>query len=151
MNTQLAFAFGMLAMVAITMLVVIVVGMVKVIKLGKQVDNLQRELENTTTDTHRRIDEEIHSVRHEIEVIHRRFDDVYSIVDKRMNDMHSETHRRIDDEVRSIVDEIHNGRRHVDSRFDKFENKIMTKVEPDMAAIDLVIEKTKGKKQLLKD
>jgi uncharacterized protein YlxW (UPF0749 family) len=42
MNTQLAFAFGMLAMVAITMLVVIVVGIVKVIKLEKQYKELDR-------------------------------------------------------------------------------------------------------------
>jgi hypothetical protein len=44
MNTQLAFAFGMLAMVAITMLVVLVVGMVKVIRHSKDFKNVQEEI-----------------------------------------------------------------------------------------------------------
>ena len=129
MNIQLAFAFGMLTMVAISMLVVIVIGMLKVSKLAKQVQYIQSELDRTTQHTYHRID-----------AIHISMTDMHSIID-----------RRIDGEIRNVVDEIDQTRRTIDSRFDKFENRIMTKVEPDMTAIDLVIEKTKGKKQLLKD
>ena len=135
MNTQLAFAFGMLAMVAITMLVVLVVGMVKVIRHSKDFKNVQEEIGHI----HRHITE-----------IERNFQTSLTIKQNRFEQYTDDVHKRIDDEVRIINDEIHNTRRHVDSRFDKFENKIMTKVEPDMAAIDLVIEKT-TKKQLLKD
>ena len=42
MNTQLAFAFGILSMIDIMMLVVVVVGIVKVIKLEKQHKELDR-------------------------------------------------------------------------------------------------------------
>jgi len=141
MNTQLAFAFGMLAMVAITMLVVLVVGMVKVIKLANKLENLEQQ------------------VGREVELIHRHSSDVernfYSELNEFKRRVESspvidDVHRRIDDEVRCINEEIQNTHRHIDSRFDKFENKIMTKVEPDMTGIDLVIEKT-TKKQLLKD
>jgi hypothetical protein len=115
--------------------------MVKVIRLANKLENLEQ------------------TIGREVEMIHRHASDVernfYSELNEFKRRVESspvidEVHRRIDDEVRIINDEIHNTRRHVDSRFDKFENKIMTKVEPDMAAIDLVIEKT-TKKQLLKD
>lgn len=147
MNTQLAFAFGMLTMVAISMLVVIVLGMVKVMKLAKQVQYIQSELDRTVTHIYHRIEQESAGV-------HRRFDEVHSIVDRRFDD----THGRVDNEVRSLVEEVHNMQRYIDSRFDKFENRIksmpakpMEPVEPDMTGIEMVIEKTKGKKQLLKD
>jgi len=74
MNTQLAFAFGMLAMVAITMLVVIVVGMVKVIRLANKLENLEqtvgREVElihRQTSDVERNMYSEIHNVRNNID------------------------------------------------------------------------------------
>jgi predicted histidine transporter YuiF (NhaC family) len=44
MNTQLAFAFGMLAMIAIGMIIVIVVGMVKVYRHDKEFKNVQEEI-----------------------------------------------------------------------------------------------------------
>jgi hypothetical protein len=137
MNTQLAFAFGMLAMVAITMLVVLVVGMVKVIKHNKDFKNVQSEfghIHRYITDTERNLYSELNEFKRRLEST--------TVID--------DVHRRINDEVRCINDEIHNTKRHVDSRFDKFENKIMTKVEPDMTGIDLVIEKT-TKKQILND
>ena len=132
MNTQLAFAFGMLAMTAITMLVVLVVGVVKVIKLGKQVDNIKRELEHTNTNIHHRIDEECRSIHASIEVVHSRISELHSIVD-----------RRIVDEVKSIVYEIEEVRRITDSRFDKLQNKLVATTTNDVAATT--------KKQLLKD
>jgi len=87
MNTQLAFAFGMLAMVAITMLVVIVVGMVKVIKLEK-------ELAHTRTGLYKSLD----GIEHYV------------------NEIRRELEKRAD-ETMSIMD----------SRFDKFENRITKK------------------------
>jgi biopolymer transport protein ExbB/TolQ len=126
MNTQLAFAFGMLAMVAITMLVVIVVGMVKVIKLTKQIENLEQV------------------IGREVEMIHRHSSDIERNIYSEL----SETRRNFDQYSENLKRDCMS---YTDSRFDKFENKIMTKVEPDMTGLDLVIEKTKGKKQLLKD
>ena len=129
MNTQLAFAFGMLTMVAITMLVVIVVGMVKVIRHGTKFKNVQEEIGHIhrhITDTERNLYSELTEFKRRVESS--------TVID--------DVHRRIDDEVRCINDEIHNTRKHVDSRFDKFENKIMATTTTDVATT---------KKQLLKD
>jgi gas vesicle protein len=129
MNTQLAFAFGMLAMVAITMLVVLVVGMVKVIRHGKEFKNVQEEIGHIhrhITDTERNLYSELNEFKRRVESS--------TVID--------DVHRRIDDEIRNIVDEIHNTRKHVDSRFDKFENKILATTTTDVATT---------KKQLLKD
>ena len=109
MNTQLAFAFGMLAMVAIIMIVAIVVGMVKVIKLEK-------ELAHTRTGIYKSLD----GIEHYVNEIRRELNDR---IDKESgwirNDITQETqnlYRRID-ETQSIFD----------SRFDKFENRITKK------------------------
>ena len=85
MNTQLAFAFGMLAMVAITMLVVIVVGMVKVIKLEKQhkevngwfsreierlykyIADMERELNSQLNQTRNRFEQHIDELRRDLQ------------------------------------------------------------------------------------
>jgi uncharacterized protein YlxW (UPF0749 family) len=121
MTTQLAFAFGMLVAVSIAMVIGIVVSLVKVIKL-----------ETKQKEATRDIFESIERVWQHI-----------SQVETNLN-------RRIDETERNIADETNEIRRNMDSRFDKFENKFKPKPEPDMAAIDLVIEKT-TKKQLLKD
>jgi len=74
MNTQLAFAFGMLAMVAITMLVVIVVGMVKVIKLEKQHKELDRASSKETEFIHRHMTDIERGIYSEINETRNRFD-----------------------------------------------------------------------------
>lgn len=122
MTTQLAFTFGMLAVISIGMIIGVIVGLVKVYRLEAK----QKE---TTREIYESIERVWQHITH---------------VETNLN-------RRIDETERNIGDETNEIRRNMDSRFDKFENRIMTKVEPDMAAIDLVIEKTKGKKQLLKD
>ena len=122
MTTQLAFAFGMLVAVSIAMVIGIVVSLVKVIKL----ETKQKE-----------------TVRDIFESIER--------IWQHLNQIETSLNRRIDDTERNIGDETNEIRRNMDSRFDKFENKLKPKQEPDMTGIDLVIEKTKGKKQLLKD
>jgi len=94
MNTQLAFAFGMLSMVAITMLVAIVIGMVKVIKLTKQIKNLEHVLEN------------------QIELISRHSSDVERNV---YGDLH-ETRRNFDERLDNLHREL---TAYTDSRIDK--------------------------------
>jgi len=76
MNTQLAFAFGMLAMVAIIMIAAIVVGIVKVIKLEKQLKELDRAsskeaefIHRHMTDVERGIYSEINEVRTRLDVL----------------------------------------------------------------------------------
>lgn len=70
MNIQLAFAFGMLAMVAIIMLVVIVVGMAKVIRHDKQFKNVHEE----TGFIHRHITEVERNLQQEITEVKKHFD-----------------------------------------------------------------------------
>lgn len=70
MNTQLAFAFGILAMIAIIMIVVIVVGIVKVIRHDKQFKNIKEEIgfiHRHISDTERNLYQEINQVRLNIE------------------------------------------------------------------------------------
>jgi len=74
MTTQLAFAFGMLAMVAITMLVVLVVGMVKVIKLQKQVNDLELSLAQETEMIHRHIADNERGIYAEINETRKNYD-----------------------------------------------------------------------------
>ena len=118
MNTQLAFAFGMLAMVAITMLVVIVVGMLKVIKQQSKITSLEEWINGTN---------------------------------RLMENNRQELERRITEEVRILADEIGHVHRIMDSRFDKYEKKIVT------AAVNLINlqnntqEAIKTNKQILKD
>jgi len=74
MNTQLAFAFGMLAMVAITMLVVIVVGIVKVIKLEKQHKELDRSSSREVEHLYKRIADTERNFYSELNQTQNRFD-----------------------------------------------------------------------------
>lgn len=74
MNTQLAFAFGMLAMVAIAMLAVIVVGMVKVIKLEKQHKELDRASSREIEFVHKHIADSEREVYAELNKTRDRFD-----------------------------------------------------------------------------
>jgi hypothetical protein len=126
MNTQLAFAFGMLAMIAITMVVVIVVGMLKVIKLAKKIENLEQV------------------IGREVEMMHRHSSDIERNFYSELNDNRRSFDQYSENLKRDCM-------AYTDSRFDKFENRIKPKPEPDTTGIDLVIEKTKGKKQLLND
>jgi len=93
MNT-LAFAFGMLTVVAIIMIVVIVIGMVKVAKQQDKITSLEKWIDDTN-----------------------RFAEINR----------QEVERRITEEVRILADEIGHVHRIMDSRFDKFEDKITKK------------------------
>jgi CHASE3 domain sensor protein len=122
MNTQLAFAFGMLAMVAIVMIVAIVVGIVKVIRIQKNEKSAQEEIGHI----HRHISETERHIYQEINHLRTYFD-------------------RSSEELRREL------QAYTDSRFDKYEKKIVT------AAVDLINlqnntqEAIKTKKQILKD
>ena len=92
MNTQLAFAFGMLAMIAIGMIIVIVVGMVKVYRQGNTITSLEKWIDNTNLSAdqnmqvlERRISEEVRSLLDEIAVLNRDVSEVYSTMDSRFD------------------------------------------------------------------
>ena len=142
MTTQLAFAFGVLAMVATTMLVVIVVGMVKVIRLANKLENLEQTIGREVELIHRNASDVERNFYSELNDTRRNFDNEVHETRKNSQKHTEDVHRRIDDEIRNIVEEIQNTRKHVDSRFDKFENKIMATTTTDVATT---------KKQLLKD
>jgi hypothetical protein len=111
MNTQLAFAFGMLAMIAITLVVVVVGGIVKVIRQAKQIDGLNHELSDFIGRVERSP----------------ALDDLAREINHRVDNEVKEIHLRIDkwdEEFDRGVGEL---RSYTDSRFDKFENKITSK------------------------
>lgn len=81
----LSFAFGVLAMVAVVLLTVVVVGIVKVYKQSNQIDYLERGM----SDVYRKMDEEIR-VTHDIisqdrRELNQRIDDLNSYVDSRID------------------------------------------------------------------
>ena len=81
----LSFAFGVLAMVAVVLLTVVVVGIVKVYKQSNQINYLERGL----SDVYRKMDEEIR-VTHDIisqdrRELNQRIDDLNSYVDSRID------------------------------------------------------------------
>ena len=81
----LSFAFGVLAMVAVILLAVVVVGVVKVYKQSNQINYLEREI----NDFYRKLDEEIR-VTHDIisqdrRELNQRIDDLNSYVDSRID------------------------------------------------------------------
>lgn len=85
MNTQLAFAFGMLTMVAITMLVVIVIGMVKVIKQGKLIRSLETWISGTNDSIAHNISTLERVISDEVAILNRRIDEVYPHMDSRFD------------------------------------------------------------------
>ena len=89
MNTQLAFAFGILSMIAITMLVVIVVGIVKVIRHDRQFRNYNNEV----NDCHRHISEVERHVYQEINQTRTNFE---RITDELLRESQAYTDSRID-------------------------------------------------------
>ena len=102
MTTQLAFAFGMLVMISIAMVVGIIISLVKAHRLSHTNTTIIGWLE----DIHRRIDE---AEKHASMEINNRTEDVHRRID--------ETHRQFninEDELRRMID----------SRFDKFESKL---------------------------
>lgn len=74
MNTQLAFAFGVLMMIAVIMIVAIVVGMVKVIRLEKQHKDLDRACSKETEFLHRHMTDIERGIYSEINETRNRFD-----------------------------------------------------------------------------
>ena len=101
MNTQLAFAFGVLAMIAIIMMAAIVVGIVKVIKHDNQFRNLREEIGHI----HRHFTEVERGLYLEIDQVRKHFD------------RYSEEFRR---ELRAYTD----------SRVDKLEQKSTATSKP---------------------
>ena len=81
----LSFAFGVLAMVAVVLLTVVVVGIVKVYKQSNQINYLERGL----SDVYRKMDEEIRVVHDTMNQdrreLNQRIDELNSYVDSRID------------------------------------------------------------------
>lgn len=84
MNTQLAFAFGVLAMIAVTMVVAIVVGMVKVTKLEKQFKEFDRAASKETEFLHRHMTDTERGIYSEINETRNRFDQYTDILKREL-------------------------------------------------------------------
>jgi len=89
MNTQLAFAFGMLAMVTIIMIIVLVVGMVKVIRHEAGFRNMYKEI----NDCHRHISDTERNIYSEINETQNRFG---QHIDELKKELQAYTDSRID-------------------------------------------------------
>jgi signal transduction histidine kinase len=94
-----AYIFGILTVVAITLVITTVIGIVKILKQQRMIENLDNEIQETHRGFNRRIDEEFQSLNGEIELQYREFN------------------RRIDETYQ-----------HTDSRVDKLEGKLITKI-----------------------
>ena len=81
----LSFAFGVLAMVAVILLAVVVVGIVKVYKQSNQIDYLERGM----SDVYRKMDEEVRhahdTMSQDRRELNQRIDDLNSYVDSRID------------------------------------------------------------------
>ena len=97
MNTQLAFAFGMLTVISIGMIIGVIVGLVKVYRLEAKQKETTKEI----------------------------YDSIERVW-QHLNQVETNLNRRVDEAERNIGDELNDIRRNIDSRFDKFENKIKT-------------------------
>ena len=88
METTTAYIFGILTVVAITLVITTVIGIVKVLKQQKTIQCINREIELNNQQFHRS-----------------------------MNDQYRDLKRRIDESFQ-----------HIDSRVDKLEAKLTTKI-----------------------
>ena len=96
----LSFAFGMLAMVAVALVTVVVLGMVKVFKMQKQMTTLGQWMERSDSSLHQRISDGV------------------------------DTFNRVrEDDRKGLIIRIDDVYRYADSRFDKMENKLNTRFE----------------------
>ena len=81
----LSFTFGILAMVAIMLVIVVVVGIVKVYNQQKQINTLM----SISEEINRRIDNEVREIYHQMhdnkEVAFRRLDELQSYIDSRID------------------------------------------------------------------
>lgn len=109
MDTQTAFGLGMLVVVAIGMLIAIVIGMLRLSHLETEL----AELTAGTTRTLSTLERYLSDTRKELE---HRIDKESRYMETTISEHSSVLHRRMDD----IMSEI-------DSRFDKFENRITKK------------------------
>lgn len=92
----LSFAFGMLSVIAVTLIAVVVVGMVKVIKMEKVLDQHKSMIEEFDNAMSRRIDHET-----------------------------SDISNTLSNDRKEIYDSISEVYRYADSRFDKLETKFI--------------------------
>ena len=92
----LSFTFGMLSMIGAALVAVVVVGMLRVIKLQKILDRMERVDNENHKGFHRRVDYEVENLT-----------------------------KIIDNDRRELNQRIDEAYRYVDSRFDKMENKFI--------------------------
>jgi methyl-accepting chemotaxis protein len=135
MNTQLAFAFGMLAMTAIVMLVAIVVGIVKAFKNSNQIDTISNELTSF-----------MDKVRNSpaLDDLSKEFQNEIKEVNLNAHSRMDAINHRIDDEVRDINSELNDMRRQSDSRFDKTGDRISSQLNMVYDRIDYIEELLKS-------
>jgi CHASE1-domain containing sensor protein len=92
----LSFAFGVLTMIGVALAAVVVVGIVKVLKMEKRLQELHRWHESDNMSMHQRISNELESI-----------------------------HRSMSDDRKEMNDRVDHLNSYVDSRLDKLESKFI--------------------------
>ena len=110
MNAQLAFAFGMLTMVALTMLVAIVIGLVKAVRQGKQIDTLNYNLSDFIARVERSpaLDDLNREINLRIDSVEKHFT---SQLDSRLDKLASSSNWSMKELQRMFNDYINNGKK----------------------------------------
>lgn len=147
MNTQLAFAFGMLAMVAIIMMVAIVVGMVKAVKQQNKITSLEKWID----DTNRFAENNIQELERRITDDNRQIYDEIATKDRQVREEIGLLHRHQSDVERGIYAEINETRNRFDRYTDEFRKESTAYTDSRVDKLEQKLAGTLGSKQILKD
>jgi hypothetical protein len=108
-----SFALGMLTMIAVMVIIAVVVGLVGVYRLSGQLRSTINELQSSSENAHRRIDDEVNKIE-------RHISENMMVCDQQF--------KHFEDYVRGISkdkdDQISNLTSYVDSRIDKLMNSL---------------------------
>lgn len=136
----LSFAFGILTMFAVMLVVAVVVGIVKVYKQSKQITNLEnalghvdqnlcRNIDDVAMSIHRTMEESDRSCAHSFDELHRRIDEVEKYLRQEINDRSHHLDTRIDEmgDATRVTSQAY-----TDARIDKLEAKLTGKSEKQL-------------------
>jgi len=114
-----SFVLGMLAIVVVAFAVTTVVGLLKILKLNKQIIYLESRIDREVEHIIRRIETEHTEVWRQFENAGRDVTMIEKTIMNQIDATRRETHQAIDELHRAVGYESNEGRRYTDSRIDK--------------------------------
>ena len=123
----LSFTLGVLSVVIAAFVAVIVWGIVKVVKQGKQINSLNKLIDDLGQSQWRMRDEDSRNQREREQYHERHLEKQFEDIKREISENHQELHSRIDSEVQDlhttindqVTDSITQSKSHTDSRIDK--------------------------------